>query len=296
MSKRSLTDKEVLGRLSSAWDNVSMPRHWAYEDSKTLRVLGNMNKIATYGTGGYVSGKLVTNRRGRLAQSGGVALGTIFPALGAHAWNTIEMSFTNAIGHIPGFLKRTALYDMKQGYDYAVGASTTPDVDKDYAVLENIYLSYAAEADRRGILPLNHKYPLESPFGKHSIVQQSLAVLSHAAALAIHRHAAAGKDHIAQHHSLYSKGTAAQIISVSAQEIQNVYESIFGDNDSGYGADPQDNAEFVPSAADAHVLQDNAAIADAANANAIQMAQHYAAQIAAGVPLQNIQQQQDAND
>ena len=74
---KRLTNEQVLGRLSAAWEDVKEPAHWAYEASRTtatLRALGQVNKLAGAGSGAYLLKKVVVNRRGRLAMSGGVAL------------------------------------------------------------------------------------------------------------------------------------------------------------------------------------------------------------------------------
>ena len=115
MSK--LTNEQILGRLSAAWYNVSEPTHWAHETSRTstaLRVLGQANKITGAAAGTYLGRKLVVNRRGRLAASGGLALGTAV-ALGRHSWELIQDTLKNALGIVSNFIKQSAAHDLGLG-------------------------------------------------------------------------------------------------------------------------------------------------------------------------------------
>jgi len=226
-----LTNEQVLGRLSEAWMAVSQPKHWAHETSKTWRVLGNLNKIVGGAAGVYLGGKLVTNRRGKLSRQNGIVLGGSVMALGAYAWETIEKSFKNVLGNVPAFLKRTAMYDMTSGIEYALGRNQPPPVAPKYEILKNQYFSLRAEADARGILPLDHKYAIESPFGEHNMIQQSLATLATAAAVAIVQ---AKKAH-PNYRLWQGKNILGKAIGVTVQEIEDmIRDNMDGGGDAGY--------------------------------------------------------------
>jgi hypothetical protein len=299
MSYSRLTNQQVLGRLSASWDDVSQPKHWAHEKSKTssvLRALGDVNKMAGFGSGTYLSGKLVTNRRGRLAASGGLAIGTA-AALGTHAWTTIQQSFTNVLGNVPGFLKKTAMYDMKLGVEYALGRLEPPPITPAYDNLRTKYSALYKEADTRGILPADHKYPFQSPFGETNVAQQTLATLATAAAVTLLQ---AGKAE--PHRSLQGKGLIAKAIGVTLNEVENMYlewteHGVFEHgphhNNEEFAAAP--NAYDAPAAIhNGHVDMVRARALDRAEAAArdyaIQMAGHYQDQMNNGVLPGNVQQ------
>ena len=229
-----LTNQQVLGRLSQAWLAVSQPKHWAHETSKTWRVLGNLNKLVGSAAGIYL-GKKVINRRGKLSNQG-VALGGTVVALGAYAWETIEKSFKNVLGNVPAFLKRTAMYDMTSGIEYMLGLNQPPPVIPPYEDLKNQYLGLYKEAEARGILPVDHKYAIESPFREHNMIQQTLATLATAAAVQAKK--------ASNYRLWHGQNILAKVIGVTVQEI----EDLFGDNsghDAGYNQ-IEDDAHFGP--------------------------------------------------
>ena len=304
-SNKKLTNEQVLGRLAASWEDVKNPKHWAHEGSwtnATLRTLGQLNKLAGAGSGAYLLKKVVVNRRGRLAMSGGVALGTTAVALGAHSWEVIKDTFKRTMGTVPSFIKSSAVHDLGLGVAYALNQTHAPAVTPRYDDMRNTYESLRLEAASRGILPPDYALPLENAFQEHSTIQQSLAALTTAAAVTLIQAGKAGP-----HRGWHGKYAISKAIGVSMQEIQDLYLDM---KDSylrrvgrgGFHEGPHhENEEFAPEPTqyDApavpyqghvdHVGANALGRAEAAAREyAIMMAEHYANQIAGGVAPANV--------
>ena len=272
---KKLTDEQILGRLSEAWEDVKNPIHWAYETSKVFRVLGQLNKIAAAGSAGYIGRKLVVNRRGNLAASG-IAFGTA-AALGRHSWDVIQDTFKYTLGTVPDFIKQSAIHDLGSGVGYTFGKNApTSGSNKNFDNLRNTYNNLKAEADARGILPTDHKYPLENTFQEHSYTQQTLAGTTTLAAIAIMQAGRGGDNHRGWH----GKNVIAKAFAVTLQQVEDFYKD-WSDDGGGYHGPHHRNEEFAqaPNAYDAPVRFQGQSEVD----YAIQMAEHYANQMANGV-------------
>ena len=300
-SIEKLTNEQVLGRLAAAWDYVKEPAHWAHEASRTtatLRALGQVNKLAAAGSGAYLLKKVVVNRRGRLAASGGLALGTTAIALGQHSWETIKDTFKRTMGTVPSFIKNSAVHDLGLGLSYAMGKNQAPAVPPRYDDMRNTYEVYRSEADARGILPPDYAVPLENAFQEHSAIQQSLAALTTAAAATLIQ---AGKAD--NHRGWHGKNVIAKAVGVTLQQLEDFYwlqEDFHKNRMDGYGGNVgphQEHEEFAEApnryelpAVPYHVHQAAALTAAEAAARdyAIEMAGNYAAQMDDGIAPANV--------
>ena len=274
---KKFSNQQILGQLSQAWDEIKKPKHWAHEKSKTstaLRIIGQLNKIVAAGSGTYLGTKLVVNRRGRLAASTGLALGR-------YSWEVIQDTLTNVLGTVPNFIKATAVDDLRLGIAYKIGQNKPDEAEPSYENRRNKYNNLKAEADRRGILPLDHAYPFENPFQEHSYTQQTLAALTTAAAFVIMQ---AGKadNHRGYHH----KNIIAKAFGVTLQQVENFYKDRIYDG-AGYYHEgpPHGNEEFAnaPNQYNAPPVPPAGAAEAVAIEYAIQLAGHYANQMANGV-------------
>ena len=295
-SIKKLTNEQILGRLAAAWDDVKEPAHWAHEASRTtatLRALGQVNKLAAAGSGAYLLKKVVVNRRGRLAASGGLALGTTAIALGQHSWETIKDTFKRTLGTVPSFIKNSAVHDLGLGLAYAFNQNQAPPVPPRYNDMRNTYEVYRSEADARGILPPDYALPLENAFQEHSAIQQSLAALTWAAAATLIQ---AGKAD--NHRGWHGKNVIAKAVGVTLQQLEDVYKNRM-EGDGGYVGPHQEHEEFAEApnryelpAVPYHVHQAAALTAAEAAARdyAIEMAGNYAAQMDDGVAPANVVQ------
>ena len=300
---KRLTNRQVLGRLADSWEAVKNPIHWAHEQSQTLRVLGQLNKITAAASGTYLLKKVVVNRRGRLAMSGGLALGTTALALGQHSWNTIKDTFKRTLGTVPNFIENSAVHDLGLGVGYALGKNQAPELTPKYDDMSNTFEVYREEAASRGILPPDYHLPIENTFQEHTKIQQSLAAMTTAAAVTIIQAGKAGP-----HRGWHGKYAISKAIGVSMQELSDLYLDLKDVylrrvGRGGFHEGPHlENEDFAPEPAAYeapevpyqghadHVGANALGRAEAAARDyAIQMAEHFANQMNDGVAPANVQ-------
>lgn len=188
------TKDDIRNRFKNAWNRVSRPIPWHFENNHLFRLMRNINRV-TFGLSAGVIASAPVRRaftrtvRPMWERNPWLVGGSASAAVTGAIYSVAAPIFKESLGSVPEIIERTAAGDLAKYVMYQTGMEEEPDYPRpEYERRVAKYDAAYAAAQQAGVVPIQYKLMLDKPYQMNEYMTHAIALLTNTAVLAFKLH------------------------------------------------------------------------------------------------------------